>query len=206
MVGNARGRAPIPMPTFQRDIQERLGSALHTLTTIEQQASSGADGRRMQSLLKQCRQLVIDLEHGFSLLQEATSQHAALRQQVEAASMRASLLFEVSPVPCLVVHEDGEIAEANAAATRLLNLSQRSLQGKPVDLFLGGDRDVFRAWLRQIAGGTSTDRRAAVVRPREQRAKDVTVVAAPEAGGRIALVMVERTEADVETVHQDGAT
>jgi PAS domain-containing protein len=149
----------------------------------------------MQALLKQCRQLVADLEHGFSLLQEATSQHAALRRQVEAASTRAGLLFELSPIPCIVVEESGTIAEANAAATRLLNTSLRYLQGKSFELFLGSNRETFSHWLRRLSEGTDTDRRSVLLRPREQRPKQMVVIATPEAPGRVALIVVNSDEA-----------
>ena len=182
------------MQTYQRNIQQRLGAALHTLSFIEQQATGAADGRRIQTLLKQCRQLVADLEHGFSLLQEATSQHAELRQQVEAASTRAGLLFELSPVPCIIVHDSGLIAEANSAATRLLNTSLRYLHDKSFELFLGADRDGFLAWLRTMSRGAASERRPVVLRPREQRPKHVSILATPEANGHIALVVLANDE------------
>ena len=186
------------MQTYEQHIQERLGAALHALAFIEQRAGSAPEGRRMQALLKQCRQLVTDLEHGFSLLQEATSQHATLRQQVEAASTRAGLLFELSPVPCIVVQDGGTIMEANAAATRLLNTSLRYLQGKSFDLFLGSDRETFNHWLRRLSQGTDSDRRPVLLRPREQRPKQMILIATPEAPGRVALIVVNKDEAGDE--------
>jgi PAS domain-containing protein len=196
------------MQTYERNIQERLGSALHTLAFIEQRASTAPDPRRMQTLLKQVRQLVADLEHGFSLLQEATGQHAELRQQVEAASMRAGLLFDISPVPCLVLHETGTIADANTAATRLLNTSSRYLQDKPFELFLGADRDTFLAWLSAVSRGTGSQRRSVLLRPREQRAKQVALIAAPETEGRVTIVVVGAAEAEelAEVAAQAGET
>jgi PAS domain-containing protein len=182
------------MQSFEEHIQERLGAALHTLAFIEQRAGSAPEGRHMHALLKQCRHLVEELEHGFSLLQEATSQHAALRQQVEAASTRAGLLFELSPVPCIVIEEDGTIVDANAAATRLLNTSLRYLQGKSFELFLGSDRETFGSWLSRLSQGTESDRRAVLLRPREQRPKQVVVIASPEVSGRLTLIVVNKDD------------
>ena len=179
------------MQSHEENIQERLGAALHALTFIEQQASAGPEARRTHALLKQCRQLVADLEHGFALLQQATSQHAALRREVEAASTRAGLLFDLSPVPCVVVDETGTIAEANAAATRFLNTSLRYLHAKSFDLFLGAERESFNAWLRGLSLATTSERRRVLLRPREQRPKPVIVVGMPETAGRVALMVLD---------------
>lgn len=193
------------MQSYEQSIQERLGAALQALTFLEQRAAGGPDARRMQSLLKQCRQLVSDLEHGFMLLQQATTQQSAMRHEVEAASTRAGLMFDLSPVPCVVVDDSGSIVEANSAATRLLNTSLRYLQAKSFDLFLGADRQSFNMWLRGLSQAGDSDRRPVQLRPREQRAKAVTLVGTREGPGRIALVITDRVaageafEADVLT-------
>ena len=178
-------------------IQERLGDALHMLARLEQQAATAPDSRNLQRLLKQCRRLVDDLERGFSLLQEAASQHAQLSQQVEAASTRAGVLFDLSPLPCVIVHETGAIDSANAAATRLLNTSSRYLQEKSFELFLGSDRDGFLGWLRAVSNGSGSERREALLRPREQRPKPVVLVATPEMQGRVALVLMGPEESAI---------
>jgi len=183
------------MQSLERNIQQRLGAAMQTLAFIEQRTPGVSDGRRMESLLRQCRQLVADLEHGFSMLQEANSQHATLRQQVDAASVRAGLLFELSPIPCVVVYDTGVIVEANAAATRFLNTSARYLHDKGLDLFLGADREAFRAWVQQVSRGTAREQRPVLLRPREQRPKQVVLVGMPESGGRVALVIMNQEEA-----------
>lgn len=179
------------MQSHEQNIQERLGAALHALTFIEQQASAGPEARRTHALLKQCRQLVADLEHGFSMLQQAVSQHTALRREVEAASTRAGLLFDLSPVPCLIVDEAGTIVEANGAATRFFNTSLRYLHAKSFDLFLGADRESFNTWLRGLSQATTSERRRVQLRPREQRPKPAIVVGMPETSGRVALMVLD---------------
>jgi PAS domain-containing protein len=186
------------MRTLQPHIQERLGSAMHALAIIEGRVSGRADGKALQGLLKECRRLVVDLERGFSLLQEATAHNTDLRQQVESATGRARVLFELSPLPCMVLDGSGTVADANAAATRLLNMSLRHLQEKQFDLFVSTDREGFRTWLGAAARGTETARRGTTIRPRERRPKEVVVTAVPEADGRIALVLLDPAVSDVE--------
>jgi PAS domain-containing protein len=192
------------MPTQQSDIRERLGSAIQALATLEERASSTLDDKTVQRLVQQCRRLMADLERGFSLLQEATAEQLALRRQADAAARRAETLFNLSPVACVVVHESGEIAKANGAATRLLNLSTRNLVEMSFDLFVGTDRSGFLAWLRSVAQGTTSESRVALVRPRERRPKQVTVVAAPDLPGRVALVLMD-SEPVVEEPKGAGA-
>lgn len=185
------------MRTLQPHIQERLGSAMHALAVIEGRIANRTDGTALQGLLKECRRLVTDLERGFSLLEEATAQNKGLRQQVESASSRARVLFELSPLPCMVLEGSGTITDANSAATRLLNTSLRHLHEKPFELFLSMDREVFRSWLQGVARGTGPERRAVVIRPRERKPKEVVITAVPESDGRVALVMLDSQSGEV---------
>jgi len=52
-------------------------------------------------------------------------------------------LFDDMPAAYLITDPDTVIAEANAAAGRLLNMSPRYLTGKPLSMFVGGDREQF---------------------------------------------------------------
>jgi len=61
---------------------------------------------------------------------------AAARQTIEAEHQRYQELFEFAPDGYLVINAEGKIQEANQAAARLLNISQRYLIGKPLILFV----------------------------------------------------------------------
>ena len=175
----------------QHSIQERLGSALQALAAIEHGAPRGADDRAVQRLVQQCRRLMGDLDRGFALLQDATAEQAALRRQADATVKRAETMFKMSPVASVVVDESGEIIDANVAATRLLNMSTRHLPQKSFELFVGTDRAGFLGWVRSVAQGTTSDKRQTLVRPRERRPKHVTIIAAPDLPGRVALLLME---------------
>ena len=180
------------MHPSERKIQERLGAALQGLAEIEQHGATDGAGRPAQRLLKQLRQLVSDLDVAFRTLQEAAAQQTALREDIDAASRRAELLFDLSPLPCLVVSADGVIEQANAAAGRALNTSLRLLQRRPLQLYLGGERDAFVNWLRGVVANGEADRWCGQIRPREQRPREVAVLAAPESGGQVVIIITPR--------------
>ncbi len=61
---------------------------------------------------------------------------AAARETIEAERQRYHELFKFAPDGYLVINAEGKIQEANQAAARLLNISQRYLIGKPLILFV----------------------------------------------------------------------
>jgi PAS domain-containing protein len=187
------------MLSSERKIQERLGAALQGLADIEQHSGADGAGRPTQRLLKSLRQLMSDLDVAFRTLQETAAHQAALRQDIDAASRRAELLFDLSPLPCLVVHTDGVIEHANAAAGRALNTSLRLLHRRPLQLYLGGERDAFLLWLHGVVSTGEPDRWCGQIRPREQRPREVAVLAAPESGGQIVIIITPR-ESPLELV------
>ena len=180
------------MHPSEQKIQERLGAALQSLAEIEQRGGTDGGGRPAQRLLKLLRQLVSDLEVAFRALQEAAAYQTALRHDVDATSRRAALLFDLSPLPCVVVGADGVIEQANAAAGRALNTSLRLLQRRPLQLYLGGERDAFVHWLHGVVTSGEPDRWYGQIRPREQRPRDVAVLAAPEQGGQVVIILTPR--------------
>ena len=178
------------MPTSEQHIQDKLGAIAQKLSAIEQRAESDTASKRTLGLLEDCRRLVGDLERAFTSLRDADRRHAAHREEVEVAARRADLLLELSPMAYVLVHANGVILDGNVAAARLLNLSLRHLRGKPFDLFLHGDREMFLTRLKEMREGSGTERWPVTLRPRERCTKSITVVAACETDGRLALVLL----------------
>jgi PAS domain-containing protein len=112
-----------------------------------------------------------------------------MQRRLETASKRADLLFDSSPMPCVVVEESGRILDANPAAALLLNTSLRHLPGKSFELFLARDRSGFFSWLQRVASGDDVEPWAGALRPREQRTRQITLVGNSEAAGQIALIL-----------------
>ena len=172
----------------ERQIQDRLGSVLQRLASLEERAStSGA--RSIQNLLTDCSRLARDFERAFENLHEAGARTAAQQREVELAARRATMLLELGSLPYVLVHSTGIIVDANSAAAKALNVSQRHLRGKAFDLFLQNDREGFLQRLQQLQEGAEPARWPAVIRPRERYPRAFSVVAFPESRGQIVLVL-----------------
>jgi PAS domain-containing protein len=149
-------------------IQQHLGAALRKLSLFGTHLAAGHETARDES------RCVADLEHVANELNQAFDALKLERQRLvsatseaDAAMRRARELFARSPSACVVLHREGAaIAEANAAASRLLNMSQRHLIGKAFTNFLQQDREVFLHQLQQ--GDGVPDQWHVTLRPRER--------------------------------------
>jgi PAS domain S-box-containing protein len=177
------------MHTSERLIQERLGTVLQKLAKLEHRATTSTESPQVNNLLMDFRRLVRDMERAFSGLQEAGLRHAELQREVEIVGRRASLLLQLSPLAYVLIHKTGVIIEANAAATKVLNLSERHLRGKSFDLFLQSDRQQFIARLQELDKDAGAQRWQVTLRPRERYARTVTLVAACESEDRVVLIL-----------------
>jgi PAS domain-containing protein len=178
------------MPTTEH-LQERLGSALYRLATLRQRVSEPLDSPRSTGkLLSDLQKLTGELERALGDLQQAMAQQAELQQRALVASRRAERLFELSPVPCVVLDTDGTVVEANPSAVRMLNVSNRHLAGKAFSLFLGGERELFLARLQALRLTDDGERWPAIIRPRERSAVRATVIATLDPDGRAMLLLV----------------
>jgi PAS domain S-box-containing protein len=171
-----------------RQLEDRLGAVLQRLATVERRAVGGDVATTTHKLLSDFRRLADEMEHAFSALRDAGERQKALQGDVEVASRRAALLLELSPTPWLVVDRSGLILEANAAAGRALNLSQRRLAGRAFELFLDRDREAFTGILKAIREG-ERHRADIVLRPRERSPKPMTIVASLESDSQIMLLL-----------------
>ncbi len=173
-----------------RHLHDRLGSALFRLSSLKQRASEPESPRSATRVLSDVQKLVGELERTLVDLQQAIAQQTELQRQAQVASRRAELLFELVPVPCLIVDSDGTVVDVNPPAVRMLNVSQRHLAGKPFSLFLGGERELFLARLQAVQQSDAGERWPAIIRPRERSVVRATLVAARDPIGRIMLMVL----------------
>lgn len=174
-----------------RHLHDRLGSALFRLASLKQRASEPAESPRSATrVLSDVQKLVGELERTLVDLQQAMAQQTELQKQAQVASRRAELLFELMPVPCVILDADGTVLDVNPPAVRLLNVSHRHLAGKAFSLFLGGERELFLSRLQAVQQSETGERWPATIRPRERSAVRATLVAAPDPAGRILLLLV----------------
>ncbi len=183
--------------TPDRYIHDRLGSALYKLALLEQRSGEpGVSPRAATKLLGDVRKLVAELQRGFTDLQELMVRTAASQQAANAATARAQLLFDLSPVACLVMDASGIVVDANPAAARLLNISNRHLVGKSFPLFLARDRDTFVQRLGDLSAAGGSERWTASLRPRERSAVECALVAATDPDGRVLVLAAPDSGAD----------
>lgn len=179
------------MHTPERHIHDRLGSALYRLATLEQRASAIADSPRAAAkLLGEVRKMTAELQRSFTELQDLMARSATTERSAKTAIARANLLFELSPVACLVLEPAGIVVDANTAAARLLNVSHRHLVGKSFPLFLSGNRDAFAQRIGELRAEDEPQRWESLLRPRERSGIECVFVAAPDPERRVLLMLL----------------
>jgi PAS domain-containing protein len=175
---------------YGRRVQDRLGTVLHRLASFDADGSApnvhkGSDRASAEML----RKISADLERSLVELQEASRSHERLRSLAEHALQRAELLFLISPVPCVILDRSSIVIDANPAATKAVNLSQRHLVGKPFHLFVGSNREDFLATLGSLERDRVT-RWPVSIRPRERGALRMTIAAAVDEEDRVVAMLM----------------
>ena len=172
-------------------IHEHLGIALQRLSLFEKRGVEGYETRRDTArCVAELQRVAEELAYALDSLKTERRRLTAVAEEAEAAMRRARKLFVESPDPCLVLRrEGGAIAEANAAASRLLNVSQRHLVGKAFTNFLQKDRDAFLQNLKNGSGRTE-DAWEVSLRPRERAVLRVLVKGVPDADGEDTAAIV----------------
>ena len=180
------------MPDSYKRIQEHLGGALRKLSLFQDRVARGQDASRdLTRCLDDLRQVAWELDQAFDAIKGERQRVAVIAEDAEATMRRARALFVQSPSAWLVLHRDGAaIADANEAASRLLNVSHRHLIGKTFTNFLQQDRELF---LRQLQLQRGTDVAAeqwhVTLRPRERALVRVLVNAIVDNEDTAAIVL-----------------
>lgn len=171
-------------------IQEHLGSALRKLSRSQIRVDGEQNTPRdIIDCLDALQHVAQELDQAFGALKSERQRLMALAGDADARMRRARNLFAQSPTACLVLHRNGAaIADANAAASRLLNVSQRYLIGKAFTNFLQQDREEFLRQLRQDADGPA-DQWHVTLRPRERAQVRVRVNAIGDDEHTAAIVL-----------------
>jgi PAS domain S-box-containing protein len=122
-------------------------------------------------------------------LEELHRQNAELvatRNALEEERRRYQKLFELAPESYAIVDLAGTIQEANLAAARLLNVSQRFLSGKPLNVFLReAERQTFWQKFKQLQGMEQTQEWTIYLCPRDRQPVKVAVRASVSACDRV---------------------
>jgi PAS domain-containing protein len=194
---------------YGQQVQDRLGSALHRLASLEESVSSAESRRGSERLGSELRRINTDLQRAFVDVQEAAVSYEHLRSSAACSTQRADLLFLLSPVPCLVLDRSGAVVDANPAATRKVNLSHRHLVGKPFQLFVGSDRAEFVKRLQTLGNSEWVTKWPLCIRPRERGSLQVTFAASVDTQDRVLVMLLppeapkeaEATDVEPDAVH-----
>ena len=164
-------------------IQEHLGTALRKLSIFEGRAARGHEtARDTARCLGDLQRVAQELDQAFEALKSERHRVTSLAEDADLTMRRARNMFVQSPNPCLILTRDGAaIADANPAASRLLNVSQRHLIGKAFTNFLQQDREAFLRELKSGADGAGGGWEV-TLRPRERAMVRVVVKAIADHG------------------------
>jgi PAS domain S-box-containing protein len=129
-------------------------------------------------------------------LQRQNAELVATRNALEEERRRYQELFELAPDSYAIVDLGGTIREVNLAAAKLLNVSQRFLSGKPLNIFLSeAERQTFWHKFNQLQGMEQTQEWTICLRPRDrQPVKVAASVSACDRGGQPTAVLLSLRE------------
>ena len=141
--------------TKYEELMRQVESACRRLITLEERQGASSDDAPGGIEARQVLSTALQELHGaYEKLRHQNEELLAARRMVEAAHRRYQELFDFAPDGYLVTDLDGKILEANRAAAAMFGVTQDSLEGKPLILFLAeGDRKTFPARLAQLRTG-----------------------------------------------------
>jgi CRP-like cAMP-binding protein len=119
-------------------------------------------------------------------LHRQNTELVATRNALEEERRRYQKLFELAPESYAIVDLAGTIREANLATARLLNVPQRFLSGKPLNVFLSeAERQAFWHQLNQLQGMEQRQEWTMHFCPRDRQPVKVAVTASVSACDRV---------------------
>jgi PAS domain S-box-containing protein len=188
------------MQFAERQLQERIGTVLHRLASLEQSLSSAETRKQADRVVGELRKIKAELDRAFLEAQEAAGACRDWRSSAEKAQHRADLLFLLSPVPTLLIERSGSVLDANPSAARTVNTSHRHLLGKPFHLYMAADRDAFLARLQSIVQGEPAVRWPATIRPRERSPMQVVLSAVADSEDRLLVMLLAADSSERDAV------
>ncbi len=146
------------------------------LNTLERKAEQPqADAAR---LLGEC---IRELKHTFGFLEAAGERLADADKELKKGQSsvrheqdRFRALVDLLSDAFVATDLAGTIVSSNAAAGRLLNVSPRALVGRPLHMFLNGERVEFIQFIKAVPDTSEIPERQIHLRPRERHFVTVT--------------------------------
>jgi len=147
------------------------------------QHSPGDASRVAPECLRELEMAAARVEALNENLRQRDAEVRQLRGIVDSAEQRLSALVTLVDCGYLLTDLAGMIQEANPAASRILNISRKSLAGRPFVLFIAAGRVELMARLTRLAeAGAPTDMELRL-RPRERQMLNVRTRICPVRDG-----------------------
>jgi PAS domain S-box-containing protein len=140
------------------------------LNTLERKADQPHvdNSKLLSECVRELRSTFDFLEAAGERLRSAGTELKKAQGAVVHGQDRFRSLVDLLPDAFVATDLTGVIVEANAAASRLLNLSQRALAGRPLHMFLNGERIEFLRFLKELPEADVAKEREIRLRPRER--------------------------------------
>ena len=167
-------------------LELQLVSALQRFSTLQRHVADGGDHHKL--LLRSIQELESVIETLRVAQQQLVENRTRMEQmQLELSREREKYwrLFDEMPQAYVMTRSDTLITEANRAASELLNVSQRSLVGKTLSVFVCEERTRFLLDAARVMSEGAPADLTLKVRPRERAPLRVTAkVTGDESGLR----------------------
>ncbi len=139
-----------------------------------------------------------ELQIAMEELQQQNQELAAARVAMEEERQRYQDMFEFAPDAYLVTDTLGTIREANRAAAKLINISQRFLVGKPLLIFVAKEeRQTFHRQLNCLQQAKQVQELAVRLCPRNCEPFDAVLTVATVTNGEGKLVALRISVRDI---------
>jgi len=182
------------METMDRQVRDRLGSALHRLASLEQALEAGELKTGTQRVVTELRRITGDLERAMVQAQDAEANRLEMQSLADAAQRRARLLFNGSPTPCFLLDRAGRVVDANPAGVRAVNTSLRYLVGRDFHVFVSSERQRFLTQLQSLGFSDTPEAWPLTIRPRERGTRNVVLTVVADGDDRVLAMLLSGTE------------
>jgi PAS domain-containing protein len=186
----------------------QLSTALHRLAILQRRAEhlSPDTTKLLQRTLKELEGALEQLRAAQDQLITQRDELAAVQAQLEIERRKYWQLFDAVGDACLVTTPEGEILEANRAASELLNISQRFLIGRSFAVFVCNDRARVLAQAARLAEYGGSADWVFGIRPRERAPFNAACrVVASDAGDRTLRWLMKPVSSDADQPTEDSA-
>jgi PAS domain-containing protein len=145
----------------------QLAPAFKRLATLQRRIQMRPD-TRVQEAVDELLRALEELRAGQAQVLVQREEIELLRAELRAERETYSQLLDCAPDPYLITDAQLIILSANRAGAELLNISQRFLAGKALDVFVSKDRSRFVADAARLAKEGESARWTFALRPRER--------------------------------------